>query len=467
MKVALVLCLVGVCCCQRPPLPPPSLPPPPSLLPPPSLPPPPQRVAPPCPQDLQCVPPVVCSVVGLRAREPFTCGTGGYEGFVCCLQRDIRHGAEHRSDHRFKLPHPYMDFYDDEYDRLYSGRLSKQAKEVLRNYRYKDECGVRNRSPEHLTRVSSGYLDDTVITSFGEFPWHVALLIIERNFNIGFKISQETLRYHCGATLINPLMLLTAAHCVKGIRPERLKASLGDWNLYSTTGELFPAVERRISRVFIHTGYNPTTYLNDIALLQMERPVDILRTPHISPACLPDDTFTFDNHLNCFIVGWGDDVYKPNFGSNVLKATLVTYTADEECKRRLYKTLHKVDDKFVLDIDNQKCIIGGYGRDACVGDGGGAVVCPLNNKAGPSACRDKNCAHEHYFISGIISFGSPVCGEGSITVIADITNHIDWIYTIIRPAGGSRGFAPDKHRGRAADGSAQLDKNAANSTAST
>lgn len=57
---------------------------------------------------------------------------------------------------------------------------------------------------------------------------------------------------------------------------------------------------------------------------------------------------------------------QPILGSNVLKATSVTYPADkDECADKLYASIPNISDGFVLDEDSQKCIAGGYGRDAC------------------------------------------------------------------------------------------------------
>ncbi|KAK7068978.1 CLIP domain-containing serine protease [Halocaridina rubra] len=360
----------------------------------------------------------------------------------------------------------YMDFYSDQYEKYYGYTLSKQAKEILRNYRAREECGVRNQSPADMARISSGFLPDYGFTSFGEFRWHVALLLLQRSF----RRESPIYKYHCGATLIHNSLLITAAHCVRGVHPKKLLAHLGDWNLQDSAGELFPAIKRRISRVFIHNQYNPSTYLNDIALLEMRDPIDTYKTPHIGPVCLPKANYRLKDQSKCYIVGWGDDLYKPNFGSNILKSVSVTYISDnQECSSIFYSSLRDVDigDKFTLDKDAQKCIVGGYGRDACVGDGGGGVVCPLSNSEGPDVCNTPHCADEHYFLIGIISFGSTTCGDESITIITDVVQNLNWIYTVLDPAGGLKNYNnhyydEKPYGGRSADIGIPVQKNVTN-----
>lgn len=98
------------------------------------------------------------------------------------------------------------------------------------------------------------------------------------------------------------------------------------------------------------------------------------------------------------------------------------------------------------------------------------MVCPLDNTEGPDACHDHDCEEEHYFIAGILSFGSPVCGEDSVTVVTDIIKNIDWINTIISPAGGLKHYdykfydkaGHSKHAGRS--GNSIMESQSSNGT---
>lgn len=86
--------------------------------------------------------------------------------------------------------------------------------------------------------------------------------------------------------------LVTAAHCVT--RP-RSKASILPKSLVIYLGKHFlkqwsslNIQERHVKSVIIHPDYNPQTYANDIALLQLNKPADV--TNFVRPICLWDNS---------------------------------------------------------------------------------------------------------------------------------------------------------------------------------
>lgn len=66
--------------------------------------------------------------------------------------------------------------------------------------------------------------------------------------------------------------------------------------------EPYPFVERGAKRKVVHPNYNFFTYENDLALVQLDEPLDF--QPHISPICLPPENIELVGR-NATVTGWG------------------------------------------------------------------------------------------------------------------------------------------------------------------
>lgn len=80
-----------------------------------------------------------------------------------------------------------------------------------------------------------------------------------------------------------------------------LRVRLGDFNLKGQT-ELYPHEEFTVKRKVVNEFYNPATYQNDIALLELSE--EVVYRQHIIPVCLPakGDNFT---GKTATVTGWG------------------------------------------------------------------------------------------------------------------------------------------------------------------
>lgn len=74
-----------------------------------------------------------------------------------------------------------------------------------------------------------------------------------------------------------------------------MKVRLGDYDLASPVDNPnYPHIEVGIARVVIHPNFNSKSLLNDVALLELERPVPVQQYDHIGLACLPSQAQKFE-----------------------------------------------------------------------------------------------------------------------------------------------------------------------------
>ena len=110
----------------------------------------------------------------------------------------------------------------------------------------------------------------------GEFP-HQAVFSYERS---GKTIS-------CGASIIHPLLLLTAAHCVYGnINPETVSAFTGeqDRRQHEGTEQSHP-----VRSIIVHEQFNTSTLDNDVAILVLQNPIKLTNFTKIIRTASPDE----------------------------------------------------------------------------------------------------------------------------------------------------------------------------------
>jgi secreted trypsin-like serine protease len=73
---------------------------------------------------------------------------------------------------------------------------------------------------------------------------------------------------------------------------------------FDISGELESrrSVTKNVRRVIVHRQYDPATFANDLALLELESPVAF--DEHIVPICMPRDKEDFTGRMGT-VTGWG------------------------------------------------------------------------------------------------------------------------------------------------------------------
>lgn len=206
-------------------------------------------------------------------------------------------------------------------------------------------------------------------TFAGEFPWTVAVLLLEEIFHEQCNV------YQCGGTLIHPLVVLTSAHCVTGHSTDLLKIRAGEWWDTQRPKEILTHQDRLAKEVIVHDKFNRATFRNNIALVILDRELEIMWS--VNTVCLPPAKLVFDNP-RCYVSGWGKVATNNSAPPHVhsLKRIDLPTVANVECERLLRAT--RLRSSFRMH-ESFICAGGQKDQGPCADDDfdGSPLVCPI------------------------------------------------------------------------------------------
>lgn len=252
-------------------------------------------------------------------------------------------------------------------------------------------CGEPQMMSQPHSRIVGGKS-----APFGRWPWQVS---VRRTSFFGFSST-----HRCGGAVLNENWIATAGHCVDDLLTSQIRIRVGEYD-FSNAQEEYPFVERAVSRKIVHPKYNFYTYEYDLALVELETPLEFL--PHISPICLPasDDLLIGENAT---VTGWGR-LSEGGTLPSILQEVQVPIVSNDRCKTMFLRAgRHEFIPDIFLCAGHEK-----GGQDSCQGDSGG----PLQVKGKDG----------RYFLAGIISWGIG-CAEANLPgVCTRISKFVPWI----------------------------------------
>ncbi|KAM3917749.1 prostasin [Leptodactylus fuscus] len=256
-----------------------------------------------------------------------------------------------------------------------------------------------------VVNLAFGQISDRIVGgedgNIQHYPWQVSLWFDSRHV--------------CGATIISPTAVLTAAHCVPSEHKDTDYQVIAGTTSLSNTDPLTQTVG--VDRCFRNPSYTSEGYSFDIAVVKLKAPLTF--NNNVQPIRLPAANVQIPAGFKCKITGWGHiQQSQPLKQPQTLQVGQVTIISQKTCN-----CLYKINptDNTISSI-NQDMICAGTvdgSVDACQGDSGGPLSCYTNG---------------NWYQIGVVSWGEECGAPNKPGVFTLITANINWIQSLVPDA---------------------------------
>ncbi|XP_011067081.1 PREDICTED: uncharacterized protein LOC105153749 isoform X4 [Acromyrmex echinatior] len=193
----------------------------------------------------------------------------------------------------------------------------------------------------------------------GTYPWQASIRVRGHSRS----------NHWCGAVIISPLHVLTAAHCLEGYNKGTYFVRAGDYNTDIHEGT---EIEANIEDYYVHEEFRKGHRMNNDIALVLLKGLGIPLGKDIMPICLPAENAEYPPGLNCTISGFGSIETGKTTQSKNLRYGWVPLLDQSICRASYVYGEGAISDGMMC---------AGYldeGIDTCDGDSGGPLACYHN-----------------------------------------------------------------------------------------
>ncbi|XP_076470327.1 trypsin-7-like [Babylonia areolata] len=221
-----------------------------------------------------------------------------------------------------------------------------------------------------------------------ELPWTVVV-------NVGTR--------YCGGTILNHNTVLTAGHCVYSTRTG--KAQPNTVSVKYGSSDQWSAKTAFVTRVDIHPRFVLQYFDYDVALLTLDRTLPFNKC--VQPICLPQVDLSPYQTQGCQAAGWGAVDFSRPAAQRFLRKVELPIVSLADC-------LKAYGSRLVSDIKICAGFFQNGGKDSCLGDSGGPLMCYKDGA---------------FYQFGVVSFGRACARPRSPGVYSRVTHSLinSWI----------------------------------------